>query len=91
MDIKTILYKAYIKVIKMLPKKSAFKFYSSVNFTTNDRERNSLVSNEYTSEKPGPWASHVEAQIEKAVQSDERIQLKNLFNKVSLYHGASRR
>ena len=32
MDIRTILYKSYVRVIKMLPKNSSFKFYSSVNF-----------------------------------------------------------
>jgi len=81
MDIKTILYKSYVRALRMLPKNSSFKFYSSVNFTTNDRERNSLVSNQYNSDKTGPWAAHVEAQIEKAVQSDEKIQLNNLLIK----------
>ena len=81
MDIKTILYRSYLKAVKMLPKKSSIKFYSSVNFTTNDKERNSLVSNQYEPKTIALWASHVEAQIEKAVQSDEKIKLNTLMIK----------
>jgi len=81
MDIKTILYKSFFKAVKMLPKKSGFKFYSSINFTTNDKGRSSLVSNEYTPATIGSWSSHVESQIEKAVQSDEQIKLNSLLIK----------
>jgi hypothetical protein len=34
-DIKTILYKAYSKVVKLLPKNAKFKFYSQLNFETS--------------------------------------------------------
>ena len=79
-DIKTILYKAYVKVIKLLPTKTKFEFYSEVDFKfgNGDKLKAPLVSNTYKSDATGKWADHVEGQIEKAIQSDETIKLKTL-------------
>jgi hypothetical protein len=43
-DIKTVLYKAYAKVIKQLPKKTKFEFYSEVEL---DRSKKPLASINY--------------------------------------------
>ena len=73
-DLKNVLYKAYAKVIKQLPTKTKFEFYSEVAF----EGKAPLASNSYLYDNVGRWATHVEKQIEKAIQSDETIKLSKL-------------
>ena len=72
-DVKTILYKAYRAILRLLPKKTAFYFYTDVNLGVRE-----LTSNSYTFQQPHMWAKHVESQIEKVIQSAATVKLKDM-------------
>ena len=79
-DIKTVLYKAYARVIKQLPPRTKFEFYSEVNFDLSNGEKLKapLISNSYAYNDTGRWGEAVEKQIMKVIQSDETVKLKSL-------------
>ena len=72
-DVKTILFKAYAKVLKLLPKKSHFHFYTNLYLGTAP-----LTSRAYSYKKPAEWANHVASQIEKTIQSEETYKLRDM-------------
>ena len=72
-DVKTILFKAYSKVLKLLPKKSHFHFYTNLYLGTAP-----LTSSAYSYKQPAKWAQHVADQIEKTIQSEETYKLRDM-------------
>ena len=76
-DLKTILFKAYYRVLRLLPKRTPFYFYTEMNLGKRVGQKN-LTSNSYTFKQPAEWAKHVAKQIEMALQSDETVTLKEM-------------
>jgi hypothetical protein len=72
-DVKTILYKAYYKALRLLPKKSYFHFYTELDIGPPV-----LTSNSYTFQQPAMWARHVANQIEKVLQSAQTYRFKDM-------------
>lgn len=72
-DVKTMLCKAYNKVLRLLPKKSYFHFYTELDIGPSV-----LTSYSYTFQQPAMWARHVAIQIEKVLQSAHTYRFKDM-------------
>ena len=72
-DVKTILYRAYRAVMRLLPKKTPFHFYAELDFG-----KKALTTNSYTFKQPELWVKHVESMLEKVMQSDETVKIKDM-------------
>ena len=72
-DVKTVLYRAYKTVLRLLPKRTPFHFYAELDFG-----KKAMTTNSYTFKQPELCVKHVESILEKVMQSDETVKLKDM-------------
>ena len=79
-DLKRAVSEALIQVLKKIPDKAKFEFYSDVTFTrrTTGKVYLPLVSSTYKSYNTWAWVDHVTKQIMDAIQSSMDIGIKDL-------------